>query len=249
MKNLFALMFLLVCGIASSQYYEPEDSAVVLKKNAVGVFVTTPVVVLMGGTARVPRAAIQFRHYVAPEKCWRVTAVYDQLNGLSDAYDLVLGGVVAATDSTITYDWRYDYSWRASLRGGLEWSSPDRKIAPLYGVDGFMAYGRKYDYRALKTFDVDTIGGSLVPDLFEAKSTEPYVAETRTTLWAGFNFTVGWRVRFGKGWQWQVHFSPELYVLLDKRAQLQPGTYFTSEPWGAVDMRLRVLESVLSYRF
>jgi hypothetical protein len=249
MKNLFVLLFLVASSFASAQYYEPADSATVRKKNAIGVFLTAPVLVIMGGEPRVPRFGVQYRHMLSREKTLRLTATYDQLNGNFDANDLVLGDVVGFGDSSITYNFRYDYHWRTMLRAGWEWSNPDARIAPVYGCDAMFGYSKYYDYRSLKTFSIDTLATSPVPDLENQLSEIAYRDEVRHMLWAGVDFSVGWRVNFGRGWQWQMQFSPELYVLVDKRVSIVPGTYFSSAPWPTIDMRLRILESVLSYRF
>lgn len=249
MKRVLVFGLLLVSGIVHAQYYTEPDTMRVEKKNTLGVFITTPVVWLMGGSPRVPRAAVQFKRNLRPERSLRVTATYDQLNGYYDSYDYALINVVSVSDTSITYDWRYDYSWRATLRGGMEWSSPSKKLGPYYGFDGILGYGEKYDYRTLETYKADTLGGNLYPNTMESISSVPYRAETRSTLWAGFDFTVGWRIRFGKGWQWQTQFSPEFYVLIDRNVRVQQGTFFSPEPWTTVDMRLRMLESMICYRF
>jgi hypothetical protein len=249
MKNLFALLFLFFCGIVSAQYYEQVDTVVVRKKNAVGVFLTAPVLILMGGEPRVPRLGLQYRRTLSPEKTLRLTATYDQLNGQFDSYDLVLGDVVGFGDSAITYNFRYDYHWRTMFRAGLEWSNPDARLAPVYGFDAMLGYSKHYDYRSLITYGIDTAATSPVPDMENQLSEIAYRDEIRQMYWAGVDFSVGWRVSFGRGWQWQMQFSPELYVLVDKRVSVVPGTYFSSTPWPSIDMRLRILESVLIYRF
>ncbi|MCC6600630.1 MAG: hypothetical protein IT223_08125 [Crocinitomicaceae bacterium] len=225
-----------------------EDSTMAGKKNAVGLYITSPVVALAGAFPYNTRLGLVYKQRRRDIRSFRLQGVVDLYDLLDD--DGKLSTVIELTDTTMTYLYESDKEMTATLRSGFEWSDPKKAVSAVYGVDliaglGYYSYKEKHI-----TYYQDTTANTIRPDFNRSVSEKTIEDYSRQNFYAGIDFTFGCRANIGKSWSMVAQISPEILFspIRDLHYNIVPHPLVKDESF-AVDFRLRLIELLLYYRF
>lgn len=242
----------ILCALftASAQDYVETVDTTFRLKNTLGVIITTPVSYLMNAEPNMRRAGVFYKHALRPEKWFTAGIVYDRINGREDDENGDLLDITQVTDSVIRYNQKVDFVDRTSLRFGLEWSSPHKTIAPFYGAELMLGYHRSRDKRWEEAFATDTSRtDEYVPDPARYLGEYLYRCQNTQALVLGLSFHAGWRFHIGEHITFTAQLMPELYLPVWSHTTTCEGIPFYIAKHDDAELRLRMVELGVFYRF
>lgn len=246
----FLVLFLLPAISLSAQDYfdeEPEHP----RRNSISLYTTAAASALMGGFPNSPRLGVVYRRQssAVPQRTWRMQGVVDFFD-VNDESDNLLTDIIRVTDTSMVYRWKNDEERRFAGRFGIEWSDPEERYTPVYGIDLILGVNYLLDQRGQVSYLRDTLVNEVRPLAADPGQFLFTRDQVHLQYLAGAAFTIGYRLRAGENWDFLFQMSPEFYfsVYDDVRGQSLPARTDDTPPtsfW----MQLRLIEMQLGYRF
>lgn len=245
-----AMALMLLSSHAYCAQYVTEDSLPHAPRPSIQVLVTSPLSYTMGADPRIWRWGTLMRFGTYPYRRHRVGAFYDVLNGRGDDETEELTTITGITDSTVSFLYRRDASWRAAIRYGWEWTHPVRRIAPYYAVEVIAGYQYNEDTRKEVVVGTDTSQTGIVPDASALLYERTFRCDRVHYALVGAAFTAGWRFQLAKGWMVSIQLSPEVYLPIFKSAESCDGLPLQASAIASgADVRLRIAEILVGWTF
>lgn len=247
-------LVMLCCGIISlstiAQFDELNEPPKV-RKNSIGLYGTAPLSTLMGGFPNSPRLGIIYRRQSAtrPGRLTRVQVVVDFYDVL-DPSDQFLTEITLVTDTSLVYRYTNNSETRVTGRIGWEWSDPEERHTPIYGVDLIFGTNTRLDQIASVAFARDTLVNEVRPLASDPGDTVFTRDQTHTQYLVGAAFTVGYRFRVDDTWDFIFQLSPEFYYspYEDVKSRISRG-FQEDSPASNFWLQVRLVEFQMAWRF
>ncbi|MDZ4824206.1 MAG: hypothetical protein SH856_12165 [Flavobacteriales bacterium] len=236
-----------ICHIALSQYVSEDEMQMPEHRNAIGTYITTPVSFFMGASPYTARLGLSYKRYLKPNKRLRLQVIADfpEFDADNDSPSL---GISSVTDTTISHYFQDKTEWLVNARVGHEWSRPEEKIAPVYGVDIIVGFLRSGLVQWNNTYmrNPSFPNGTQISSLLYSQLLQCYRTDY---LLAGVAFSAGWRFNFKKHMELNIHFSPEFLYKAPIAEHSCTSTNAVEGAQPSLRVHLRVIELLLFYRF
>ena len=215
-------------------------------KHVVGAYINTPMSAMMGATPTMERYGLYYRTNTSNPRRIRLAVVRDIINKSKDATDGLLIDIIAVGDSSLSYNWKQDQEYRNTLRVGMEWRNPSKRVTPVYGFDLITGFRNAKDLRREYTFYYRSTSGVDTNRLLGEK--EILSSETLEMV-VGAAFAVGWLMKPTAHWELMVSFNPEFYYSFGETKTKLSAVPESVARSSTFDLRLRILEFQLGYIF
>ncbi|MDZ4752076.1 MAG: hypothetical protein SGI87_10705 [Flavobacteriales bacterium] len=247
-KSLFVIWLVLTLPKVFFGQYVEEIEEIPLHHHSFGINVSPALVLISGGLPVNPRIGIVYKNQTRTSRKFRLTFNAQFYDPFDIDPDVEYYGLALLSDTTRSIRYRSSDKMDMDFRIGLEWSNPTKKVTPFYGIDLILGHSTINDIYGTKFTVLDTAfcSNCYVDDITVAPL---YNSQTSQFIYAGFDFTVGWKIVIKNKVDLYLQFSPEFryQAMYNEILDLDEPRMFNYS--SGIDFRLRVLEAWVSYRF
>lgn len=202
---LLTTLSLFIAFQLQAQFANTDTLEMPANKNAIGVNITAPFVLLTNGTLASPRYSLQYKRQIEVNRKLRFSVNLNerersQQSGLD-------GNIVTFSDSTVTIENRTARATDYDLRGGMEWFSPRAKTTTVFGFDAIAGFANEQEKLMQSQYLRQDSSSTLI--------NSPYRDPVETTkeiafIYLGLDFSVGQRFDISDVFNILIQWTPEI---------------------------------------